>query len=71
MSVIYTSADPDVIEFVAAVWLDKFPETYNLDPRPTLSILMAESDKTDTPALKHHGYPTGRHRSRARHHARH
>jgi predicted Fe-S protein YdhL (DUF1289 family) len=57
MATIYTPAQPAVIEFVAAVWLDKFPDTYNLDPRPTLSILMAESDKDDKPALKHHGYP--------------
>lgn len=57
MPTIYTPADNAVTEFVNAVWLDKFPETWNLDPRPTLSILMAESDKDDKPALKHHGYP--------------
>jgi hypothetical protein len=57
MPTIYTPATDDVIEFVTAVWLDKFPETYGLDPRPTLSILMAASDKADKPALKHHGYP--------------
>jgi hypothetical protein len=57
MPTLYTPALSDVIEFVAAVWLDKFPETYNLSPRPTLSILMAESDKEDKPSLKHHGYP--------------
>jgi hypothetical protein len=57
MATIYTPAQPDVIEFVAAVWLDKFPDTYNLDPRPTLSILMAMPDKDDRPFLKHHGYP--------------
>jgi hypothetical protein len=56
MATIYTPATDDVIELVNAVWLDKFPDTYNLDPRPTLSVLMANSDKDDKPALKHHGY---------------
>lgn len=56
MATIYTPAEDDVVEFMTAVWLDRFPEVYNLDPRPTISVLMAESDKDDKPPLKHHGY---------------
>lgn len=57
MATTFIEAREDVVGFVSAVFLDRFPAVYDCTPRIRLSILMALSDDPLKPALKLHGWP--------------
>lgn len=57
MATTFAPAADDIVDQINAIWAERFPETRNIDPCPSLAVLMAVSDKDHKPALKHHGWP--------------